>query len=69
MTNFFANTPGGAMLGFAFFLALVGHVGLSFAERRATPSRIESVGQSGALLQEIKRWTKLQVYSTFHFKH
>lgn len=52
MTDFFAATPGGAMLGIAVFLAIVGHVGLSYAERRATPNRIESVGASGALRKE-----------------
>ena len=52
MTDFFAATPGGAMLFFAVFLAVVGHVAMSFGERRATPSRIESVGASGALRKE-----------------
>ncbi len=52
MTDFLAATPGGAMLGFAVLLAIAGHVGLSFAERRATPTRIESVGESGALRKE-----------------
>lgn len=40
------------MLGFAVVLAIIGHVGLSFAERRATPQRIESIGASGALRKE-----------------
>lgn len=52
MTDFFAATPGGAMLFFAVLLAVVGHVGLSFAERRATPQRIESIGASGVLRKE-----------------
>lgn len=40
------------MLGFAVLLAIAGHVGLTYAERRATPRRIESVGASGALRKE-----------------
>ncbi|MFK7918202.1 MAG: hypothetical protein AB8G14_09010 [Ilumatobacter sp.] len=52
MTDFLAATPGGAMLGFSVLLAVLGHVGLSFAERRATPKRIESIGASGALRKE-----------------
>jgi hypothetical protein len=52
MTDFFAATPGGAMLGFAVLLAIVGHLALSWAERHATPQRIESVGGSGALRKE-----------------
>ena len=52
MTDFFAATPGGAMLGFAVLLAIVGHIALSWAERHATPDRIESVGGSGALRKE-----------------
>lgn len=52
MTDFFAATPGGAMLGFAVLLAIVGHVGLSWAERTATPERIDSSGSSGELRKE-----------------
>ena len=52
MTDFFAATPGGAMLGFAVLLAIIGHIALSWAERHATPQRIESVGGSGALRKE-----------------
>ena len=52
MTDFFASTPGGAMLGFAILLAIAGHVSLWWAERHATPQRIESVGASGALRKE-----------------
>ena len=52
MTDFFAATPGGAMLAVAVLLAVVGHLGLSWAERHATPDRIESVGGSGALRKE-----------------
>lgn len=40
------------MLGFAVLLAIAGHAGLTFAERRATPKRIESIGASGALRKE-----------------
>jgi hypothetical protein len=52
MTDFLAATPGGAMLTLAVFLAVVGHIGLSWAERHATPQRIESVGSSSALRKE-----------------
>lgn len=52
MTDFLAATPGGAMLGITVLLAIVGHVGLSYAERHATPDRIESMGASGALRTE-----------------
>ncbi len=52
MTDFFAATPGGAMLGIAVVLAVVGHLAMWWAERHATPQRIESVGGSGALRKE-----------------
>ncbi len=52
MTDFLAATPGGAMLAIAVILAVVGHLGLTWAERHATPQRIESVGGSGALRKE-----------------
>lgn len=42
MTDFFAATPGGAMLGLSALLAVVGHVGLWWAERHATPQRIQA---------------------------
>lgn len=40
------------MLGVSVFLAVVGHIGLWWAERHATPQRIEAVGTSGALRKE-----------------
>ncbi len=52
MIDFFAATPGGAMLGFSVILVTLGHIGLTFAERHATPSRIDAVGSSGALRRE-----------------
>jgi hypothetical protein len=52
VTDFLAATPGGAMLGLAVLLVIAGHVALSWAERHATPQRIESVGGSGALRKE-----------------
>ena len=52
MTDFFAATPGGAMLGLSILLAVLGHIGLSIAERKATPERIESEGSSGELRKE-----------------
>ncbi len=52
MTDFFAATPGGAMLGFAVLLVILGHVALSWTERRATPDRIDASGQSGMLRKE-----------------
>jgi hypothetical protein len=52
MTDFFAATPGGAMLGVSVFLAVVGHIGLWWAERHATPQRIEAIGTSGALRKD-----------------
>lgn len=47
MTDYFGATPGGAMLGFAVVLAVVGHVGLWWAERHATPKRIDAHDGSG----------------------
>ncbi|MFK8022709.1 MAG: hypothetical protein AB8G26_01990 [Ilumatobacter sp.] len=52
MTDFFAATPGGAMLGFSVILCIAGHVGLWVAERFATPGTIDSVGAAGALRKE-----------------
>jgi len=52
MTDFFAATPGGAMLAFSVVLAVFGHAGLWFAERRATPDTIESTESSGELRRE-----------------
>ncbi|MGA9277797.1 hypothetical protein [Ilumatobacter sp.] len=47
MTDFFAATPGGAMLGLSVLLAVAGHVGLWWAERHATPQRIGEHDSTG----------------------
>lgn len=47
MTDFFAATPGGAMLTAAVVLALVGHLGLWWIEQHATPQRIDAHDGSG----------------------
>lgn len=52
VTDFFAPTPGGVLLGFAVLLVSAGHVALSWAERHAAPQRIESTGSSGALRKD-----------------
>jgi hypothetical protein len=52
MTEFFAPTPGGAQLVLAVLIAVLGHVGLTWAERRSTPQRIDTVGSSGELRKE-----------------
>lgn len=52
MIDFFAATPGGAMLTFSVILAIAGHLGMWWAERHATPQRIESAGGSSALRKE-----------------
>jgi hypothetical protein len=52
MTDFFAATPGGFMLGISVFLVIIGHAGLWWAERHATPQRIEPVGASAMLRKE-----------------
>lgn len=52
VTDFFAPTPGGVLLGFAVLLVSAGHVALSWAERHAAPQRIESIGSSGALRKD-----------------
>jgi len=52
MTDFFAATPGGAMLGFSLILAAAGHIGLWWAERHATPSIIEADDSSTDLRTE-----------------
>lgn len=50
--DFFAPTPGGAMLGIAVFLTVCGYGALWFAERIAAPDRPDAVGTSGALRRE-----------------
>jgi hypothetical protein len=52
MTDFFASTPGGVSLVVSVLLTVFGHLGLSWAERRATPNRIDTVGSSGELRKE-----------------
>ena len=50
--DYFAPTPGGAMLGIAVFLTICGYAALWFAERTTAPPRPEPVGSSGALRRE-----------------
>ena len=52
MTDFLAGTPGGAMLVISVVLAIAGHVGLWWAQRIATPPRVDSDGASGAMRRE-----------------
>lgn len=50
--DFFAPTPGGAMLGIAIFLTVCGYGALWFAARVAEPQRPEAMGTSSALRRE-----------------
>lgn len=50
--DFFAPTPGGAMLGIAVLLTACGYAALWFVERMATPTRPEATGTSGTLRRE-----------------
>jgi hypothetical protein len=50
--DFFAPTPGGAMLGIAVLLTAVAYGALWFAERMAAPKRPEAAGTSGTLRRE-----------------
>ncbi|WP_420453398.1 hypothetical protein [Ilumatobacter sp.] len=52
MIDALAPTPGGALLVVSVLLAVVGHVATSWAERRATPGRIDSEGSSGEYRSE-----------------
>ena len=56
MTDFFAATPGGAMLGFAVLLVIAGHVALSWAERHATPKPHSSHSDSIRDVPKAEDW-------------
>jgi Predicted membrane protein (DUF2207) C-terminal domain len=50
--DFFAPTPGGAMLGIAVVLTVCGYAALWFVERMAAPPRPDPAGTSGSLRRE-----------------
>jgi hypothetical protein len=52
MTDFFASTPGGLMLVLAVLIAIAGNVGLWWAEREATPDRVDALRASPAMRKE-----------------